>query len=114
MVNASTATSVPKWRVRRVVSIARIVPGPLDMRRGLSGWINRPAGDLGPTTGSRLGRRRHPQKERLQEEPGVHIPAQRVFSILHGQQARVEHGGRQASRPGDNAILTVEIDEPLV
>src|SRR5574337_40336 len=114
MVNASTATSVPKWRVRRVVSMAGVVPVPLDMRRGFSGGTTRPAGDLGPATGSRLGRRRHPQKERLQEKPGVHIPAQRVFSILYGQQARVEHGGRQASRPGDNAILTVEIDESLV
>src|SRR6266851_6216382 len=114
MVTASTATSAPKWRVRRVVSMAGVVPVPLDMKGGLSGGTTRPDGDLGPATGGRLGRRRHPQKERLQEEPGVHIPAQRVFRILHGQQALVEHGGEQTGRPGDDAILAVEIDESLV
>src|SRR2546425_6794359 len=114
MVNASTATSAPKWRVRRVVSMAGAMLIPLDMRRGLSGGTTGPDGDLGPATGGRLGRRRHPQKERLQEEPGVHIPAQRVFSILHGQQALVEHGGGQTGRSGDDAVLAVEIDESLV
>ena len=44
----------------------------------------------------------------------MHIPAQRVFRILHGQQTLVEHGGGQTGRPGDNAIFAVKIDEAFV
>src|SRR2546425_73126 len=82
MVTASTATSAPKWRVRRVVSMAGAMLIPLDMRRGLSGGTTGPDGDLGPATGGRLGRRGHPPKERPPEEPGGHISAPRVVSSL--------------------------------
>src|SRR3989442_9047121 len=83
MVNASTATSAPKWRVRRVVSMAGAMLIPLDMRRGLSGGTTGPDGGLGPATGGRPRRRRHPPKKRAPKEPRGHTSAQRVLFILH-------------------------------